>query len=236
MPVLQGPEFYISKRIGRAMIDYAMLCEGDRIAIALSGGVDSLTLLQVMLDRQSFVPVKYDIVAIHIDTGISKKSLTQLDRFCTKLKVPFHSFKLPSIRVKRCVEFSWFTGNRREELLRQVHHLKCNKVALGQHREDIVETILLKMFFAGEVSILPAHEKISPKVSIIRPMVYVEEKLIQSFVKIAQFPKIAVIDPSVDSAKRSHVATMIRAIERNCPEVKTNMFRSLTRVKIDYLL
>ncbi len=234
--ILQGPEFYISKRMGRAIMDHAMLAEGDRIAIALSGGVDSLTLLQVMRDRKSFVPIHYHLVAVHIDTGTSKKTLRALARFCDTLGVPFHSFKPGRSKDDTHAAFSWFYGKRREELLRQAQRLQCNTIALGQHKDDVVETMLLRMFFAGTVSVLPAHERISPQLSVIRPMVYVEKTLIRSFVKTADFPAIALKENSSDAAKRRSIAAMIRTIEKTCPEVKTNISRSLTRVKKDYLL
>ncbi|HNX81098.1 MAG TPA: ATP-binding protein [Candidatus Omnitrophota bacterium] len=234
--IMQGPEFYISKRMGRAIMDYSLLAQGDRIAVALSGGMDSLTLLQVMVHRQSFVPVKYELVAVHIDEGISKRSRVQLKQFCAKLNVPLHIYKSSLASKKVDEEFSWFSGKRRDLLLRQAQRLKCNKVAVGQHKDDVVETILLKMFFAGRISLLPALELASGKPSVIRPMVYVEQKLIQSFLKTAKFPKITTREFPVESAKRAHIAGMIRVIEKSCPEVKTNMFRSLTRVKKDYLL
>ena len=81
MPVFQGPEFYISKRVGRAIMDYKMLSEGDKIAVAVSGGKDSLTLLRVLNDRRAFVPIKYEVLAVHIDSGYPRSCAKPLEKY-----------------------------------------------------------------------------------------------------------------------------------------------------------
>src|SRR4030042_496831 len=127
MGLIQGTEFYISKRVGKAITDYEMLADGDRIAVAVSGGKDSLTLLRVLNDRRKFVPI-------------------------------------------------------RKALFEAANKFGCTKVALGHHKDDIIETILLNMFFQGEISAMsPRQELFKGKIVIIRPLAYVDEDMIRKF-------------------------------------------------------
>src|SRR4030042_3992618 len=97
MGVIQGTEFYISKRIGKAIIDYNMLSDGDKIAVAVSGGKDSLTLLRVLSDRRKFVPIKYEILALHIDLGYPRSYSRTLAGYFKKIGVTYHIEKVSAL-------------------------------------------------------------------------------------------------------------------------------------------
>lgn len=239
MSVLQGPEFYISKCIGKAIADYDMLSNGDKIAVAVSGGKDSLTLLRVLNDRKCFVPIKYELLAVHIDMGYPCHHPKILAEYFKKIGVNYHIEKIDILKGKRRKDIScfWCSWNRRKSLFEVADRFGCKKVALGHHYDDIIETILLNLFFQGEISaISPKQELFAGKIILIRPLAYVEEDLIKRFVKVADFPHQKCVCPNSITSKRTKIEKIIRDLENICPEVKKNIFRSVKRIKSDYLL
>jgi tRNA 2-thiocytidine biosynthesis protein TtcA len=244
MSVFQGPEFYISKRVGRAITDYNMIEEGDKLLVAVSGGKDSLTLLKVLQDRQKFVPVKYDIVACHVDLGYPRSISGIISRYLKKQGVKYHIEKrlLPRQKNARRSQLAkiscfWCSWNRRKALFEVAQRLKCTKVCLGHHLDDIDETILLNLFFQGEISAMnPRQELFKGKITIIRPLCYTEEDLIAKFAKSLKFPFHQCSCPNSVISQRNAMTEIIRSLKKTCPEVKTNIFRSVRRVKADYCL
>jgi tRNA 2-thiocytidine biosynthesis protein TtcA len=239
MSVLQGKEFYISKRIGRAIIDYNMLCDGDKIAVAVSGGKDSLTLLKVLNDRRKFVPIKYELLAVHIDLGYPRSCAGTLEKYFKKIGVKYHIEKLDVLKKTKQKDIScfWCSWNRRKALFEVSCRYGCTKVALGHHKDDIIETILLNLFFQGEISAMsPKQELFGGKIILIRPLAYVEEYLIKRFAKEEKLPHQTCICPNSLTSNRTKIADIIRDLKKVCPDIKTNIFRSVKRIKKDYLL
>ncbi|PIP19160.1 MAG: tRNA 2-thiocytidine(32) synthetase TtcA [Candidatus Omnitrophica bacterium CG08_land_8_20_14_0_20_41_16] len=239
MSVLQGPEFYISKRVGRAIIDYKMLSDGDKIAVAVSGGKDSLTLLWVLNDRKRFVPIKYELLAVHIDLGYPRSCAKALEKYFKKIGVNYHIEKVDILKKTKPKDIScfWCSWNRRKALFETANRFDCTKVALGHHKDDIVETILLNLFFQGEISAMsPKQELFKGKITLIRPLAYVEEHMIKRFAKEEGLPNQTCICSNSLTSKRTKIKTIIRELEKACPDVKTNIFRSVKRIKKDYLL
>jgi tRNA 2-thiocytidine biosynthesis protein TtcA len=237
--VLQKQEFYISKRIGRAIIDYKMLSEGDKIAVAVSGGKDSLTLLRILNDRKSFVPIKYDILALHIDMGYPRSCAGKLERYFKKIGVKYHIERVDLLKKakKKDINCFWCSWNRRKALFETAHRLNYTKIAMGHHKDDIAETILLNMFFQGEISaMVPRQELFRGKIILIRPLAYVEEYMIKRFAKEEALPYETCICPNAVTSNRTRIKRIISELKRVCPEVKTNIFNSLKRIKQDYLL
>ncbi len=239
MSVLQGPEFYISKRVGRAIMDYEMLAEGDKIAVAVSGGKDSLTLLRILNDRRAFVPIKYEVLAVHIDLGFPRSCAKKLEKYFKKIGVDYHIEKVDVLKQtkRKDINCFWCSWNRRKALFKVADRLGCTKVALGHHKDDIIETILLNLFFQGEISAMsPRQELFKGKIILIRPLAYVEEYLIQRFAKEEKLPHETCLCPNAITSNRRKMAKIISEIKRVCPDVKTNIFRSVKRIKEDYLL
>jgi len=220
-------------------MDYQLLSEGDKIAVAVSGGKDSLTLLKVLNDRRSFVPIKYEILAVHIDLGYPRSSAKTLEKYFKKVGVKYHIEKVDALKKTKPEDINcfWCSWNRRKALFEVADRLGYRKVALGHHKDDIVETILMNLFFHGEISaMVPKQELFKGKIIIIRPFAYVEEYLIKRFIKTASFPVWDCICPHSLTSNRRKVANIIRDLKRFCPEIKTNIFRSVKRIKEDYLL
>jgi len=239
MAVLQGTEFYISKRVGRAIADYQMLSEGDKIAVAVSGGKDSLTLLQVLKDRQKFVPIKYELLAVHIDLGYPCMHPKMLGEYFKSQDIKYHIEKVDILKGKTRKDIScfWCSWNRRKALFEVADRFGCNKVALGHHKDDIIETILLNLFFRGEISAMsPKQELFKGKIIIIRPLAYVEEDMILRFAKTAGFPLKMCACPNSITSNRTKITNIIKGLKKTCPDIKTNIFRSVKRIKEDYLL
>ena len=239
MGILKGTEYYISKGMGRAIMDYKMLVPGDKIAVAVSGGKDSLTLLRLLIDRQAFVPIKYRLVAIHIDMGYPKSISAKLEKYFKKLNIEYKIIKTDILKKteKAKINCFWCSWNRRKELFLAAHKLGCTKIALGHHLDDVTETILLNLFFRGEISTMsPKQELFKGKVTLIRPLAYVPERLIKRFAKEVKLGHDTCACPHSVISNRQRMGRIIAGLEKICPDVKKNIFRSLKRIKKDYLL
>ena len=237
--MLEGAGFYISKYVGRATTDYKMLSDGDKIAVAVSGGKDSLALLRVLADRREFVPIKYELLAVHIDMGYPRSCSNKLERYFKKIGVKYHIEKTDVLRKadKKDINCFWCSWNRRKALFEVSDRLKCTKVALGHHKDDIVETILLNLFFQGEISAMsPKQELFKGKITLIRPFAYVEERMIKRFIREEKISHMTCACPYAITSNRTRMGRIIGELEKVCPEVKTNIFRSLKRIKKDYLV
>lgn len=239
MSILQGPGFYISKKVGKAMVDYGMISDGDKICVAVSGGKDSLTMLNVLNERKKFVPVKYDLLAVHVDMGYPCQHPKILSEYFKKIGVDYHITKIDILKGKSRKDIScfWCSWNRRKALFETAAEFGCAKVALGHHHDDIIETILLNLFFQGEISAMsPKQELFKGKITIIRPLAYVEEDLIKKFSKTLDFPHHKCACPNSITSQRTKIENIIKELEKVCPDVKKNIFRSIKRIKKDYLL
>jgi tRNA 2-thiocytidine biosynthesis protein TtcA len=239
MSTLQGTEYYISKGIGRAIMDYKMLADGDKIAVAVSGGKDSLTLLRLLIDRKAFVPIKYDLIALHIDLGYPKSISRKLERYFKKLGVKYQIIKSDILKKtdKSKINCFWCSWNRRKELFIAANKLGCTKIALGHHMDDIVETVLLNLFFRGETSaMVPKQKLFKGKITLIRPLAYVEEHLIKRFAKEVKLGHDTCRCAHSVTSNRTRIGRIIQDLEKISPDIKKNIFRSVKRVKKDYLL
>ncbi|MFA5320400.1 MAG: ATP-binding protein, partial [Candidatus Omnitrophota bacterium] len=154
MAYLSGRAYFLSKKIGKAITDYGMLADGDRVAVAVSGGKDSLSLLRILRERQKFVPIKYEIVAVYVDLGFGGVNPEKLERYLRKSGMELHIEKSDVLRSTdhRKINCFWCSWNRRKALFEAADRLGCSKVAFGHHKDDIIQTILLNLFFHGEVS------------------------------------------------------------------------------------
>ncbi|MFA5038572.1 MAG: ATP-binding protein [Candidatus Omnitrophota bacterium] len=228
----------ISKKVGRAIADYRMIQNGDKILVGVSGGKDSLTLLEALWSRKAFVPIHYDVLAVHVDLGFSGPHLEPFEGFLKKEGFPFYvkrkAMADPREGKQNCFWCSW---NRRRVLFEEARKHGCNKIALGHHKDDIVETVLMNLFFEGEISAMsPNQEMFKGKLSIIRPLAYVEEREIKDYVRLKPFPVIKCLCCHAAHTQRAVIKKMIETLEATAPGVKSNIFRSLQRIKKDYLL
>ena len=231
--------YFLSKKVGKAIMDYKMLEDGDKILVAVSGGKDSLTLLKILEQRRSFVPIKYELIAVHVDMGYKCIHPKMLEKYFKKNK---HAYRFKKLNIlkdtpREKMTCFWCAWNRRKALFDTANKLGCNKVALGHHKDDIVQTFLLNLVFQGEISTMsPRQELFDGKIVLIRPLAYVEEKDCERFAKENSFPIPHCRCPNAGKTQRSQVAKLIKQIEKMSPNFKTNIFRSLKRIKREYLL
>jgi len=229
---------FLSKKVGKACWDYKMLRDGDRILLAVSGGKDSLTLLRVMKERQQFVPVDYKLIACHVDMGFDWVNTDLLRSHFESEGVEYVIAK-PGDKWDRDGKFNcfWCSWNRRKVLFDLMGSMNCSKLALGHHMDDITETMLMNLMFNGEIGTMkPYQEMFKGGFAIIRPLAYVEEKELKRVATRLELPVIKSQCPNGDSSKRRLVKGIISEIERHNRNVKKNIFRSLQRVREEYLL
>lgn len=238
-PKISKTGFFLSKKVGKAITDYGMIQANDRILVAVSGGKDSLCLLNILRYRQSFVPVKYELLAAHVDMGYHCVHPKVLEGYLEKEGYRHYIKKIDILKGKDRSSIScfWCAWNRRKALFETAEKFGCQKIALGHHKDDIIQTILLNIFFNGEISAMtPKQELFGGKITIIRPLAYVEEKEIIRFGRQIDFPHPRCKCPNADISKRNKVAGIIKDLEKICPNTKSNIFNALKRIKKDYLL
>lgn len=238
MSVLQGPEFFISKLVGKAIAHYQMIADKDKIVVAVSGGKDSLTLLRILEARRRFVPIRYELLAVHIDMGYPCQHPKILAAYFKKQGIPFHIEKIDILKGKSRKDIScfWCAWNRRKALFQVAERFGCRKVAFGHHQDDIAETMLLNLFFHGEISTMaPKQELFKGQIAVIRPLAYVPERMIERVASRSDFPHHKCACPNSITSQRTMMTKIIRDVEKVCPEVKKNIFRSMARVKKEYL-
>lgn len=227
------------KKVGKAVSDYKMIEGSDRICVAVSGGKDSLSLLKILDERKRYVPIRYDLLAVHVNTDYSYINVEILEEYFKENNYNYHieKIEIPREESQENISCFWCSWNRRKLIFETAERFRCNKVALGHHFDDIIETILLNLFFQGEISAMsPKQELFGGKITIIRPLCYVEERLLEKFAEESKFPLSPNICPNAANSKRTFIKNIIKDLARIDSKVKKNIFRSIKRIKKDYLL
>ncbi len=232
----------IRRLMGQAIHRYGMIQDGDRILVAVSGGKDSLSLLHLLHERRKRVPIDYELVPVHIDIGFDSKRPELLRQYFEERGFSYHIEETqigqrahsPENRENPCFLCSW---ERRKRTFQLAHQLKCNKVALGHHKDDIIETLLLNIFYSGEIStMLPIQSLFKGKMVLIRPLILMEESKIERFAKELNLPFGPSGCPSSGRTKRREVKELIETLAKKNRRVKGNIFRALSNIKLDYTL
>ena len=230
-------------QVGRAIADYAMIGEGDRVMVCLSGGKDSYTLLDLLLSLQRSAPVRFELVAVNLDQKQPGFPAHVLPDYLTSLGVPFHVIEQDTYRVvKRVVPegrtmCALCSRLRRGALYRYASEHGITKVALGHHRDDIVETMFLNLFFGGRLKAMP------PKLLsedgrhiVIRPLAYVAERDVERYARARDFPIIPCkLCGSQDHLQRVAVKKMLADWEREYPGRTETIFSALGNVSTSHL-
>ncbi|MGE0087135.1 MAG: ATP-binding protein [Desulfococcaceae bacterium] len=232
----------LNRAIGQALHRYQMIADGDRIAVGLSGGKDSLTLMWFLHERLARIPIRYELFAIYIDPGFEKGFSRQLERYCGemgyRLRTEITDYGILSHsshnRENPCFLCSRL---RRKRLFEIADELGCRKLALGHNQDDIIETLFLNMCYAGEIStMLPVQPFFKGKFTVIRPLAFADEDLIRRFAAARDFPEFANPCPSAGISKRNEIKELLQQLYRTNRKVRGNIFRSLSHVRPDYLL
>ena len=217
-----------------------MIEDGDHVLVGLSGGKDSMILLQALVERRNAVPFNFRITAAHIEAiGIGYHiDKGKISAFCADLDVPLvlrtikpDLNKDPSKAA--CFICSW---NRRKELFSLSRELECNKLALGHHRNDAVETLLLNMIYHGSISSLPySLEMFEGRVQLIRPLMDLDERLLTEHAEMNNLVKVEKSCPHEDHTRRENIAQLIKEVEKLHGKGPYNMFKSMGKIFEEYL-
>jgi tRNA 2-thiocytidine biosynthesis protein TtcA len=232
----------IRSLMGKAIHRYGLIQEEDRILVGVSGGKDSLTLLHLLHERSKRVPIHYELMPVYIDPGFDSDRAEVLKNFFEVKVLPYHieftdigkKANSSENRENPCFLCSW---ERRKRLFHLAHRFKCNKIALGHHKDDIIETLLLNIFYSAEIStMVPSQVLFKGKITLIRPLALLEEKKIERFAREIGLPFAPSGCPSSGKTKRKVVKDLIGALSTKDRRVKGNIFRALSNIKLDYTL
>jgi len=228
---------------GKAIEDFRMIEPGDRVMVCLSGGKDSYTLLDILLSLQRSAPVDFELIAVNLDQKQPGFPDHVLPDYLRALGVPFHIIEQDTYSVvKRVIpEGKTMCGLcsrlRRGALYRYAGENGVTKIALGHHRDDIVETLFLNMFFGGKLKAMPPklHSEDGRHI-VIRPLAYVPETEIERYARAREFPLIpCTLCGSQDNMQRVAIKNMLREWERQFPGRTESIFSSLRNVAPSHL-
>lgn len=223
--------------IRRADDTFSLIQPGDRIAVGLSGGKDSLTLLYALSLYRKFSHKDYELGAITLHPGLDGFDPAPLHRFCEALEIPYHVMDthLLEIVLEKGVEgrspCSLCARLRRGALNNAAREFGYNKVALGHHRDDVMQTFLLSLFYEGRLNIFSPKTYLSRSgLTVIRPMVYLPEKHIKGVVKRYQLPVVPSVCPYDGATARQDMADLIRDLNHRIPNAADMIFAALSNI------
>lgn len=217
--------------------DFNMIQDGDKIAVGLSGGKDSLLLLYALKRYQQFSPQKFELSAITIDMGLKGFDTTPLVDLCNSLGVPY---KIINTQIGEIVfnvrkeehPCSLCARMRRGALTNGAIETGCNKIALGHHSNDAVETLLMSMFFEGRISTFSPVTYFEDKsISVIRPFVYLQERDIVGAVRRLGLPVVKNPCPVDGHTNRQLIKDYLYKLQKDIPDIKNNLLGSIMNTK-----
>ena len=251
--VLEMPVDKLHQRIlratGKAIGDFKMIEEGDRILVAISGGKDSWVMLRMLRELQKKAPVSFELIALNIDQGYQGFRQDLIEDYVEDHNFQFimEDFDIASILGEKISKgdspCSLCSRLRRGSLYGLAEKHGCNKIALGHHLDDLIETLLLNTFFVGRLaSMAPKLQSDDGKNTVIRPLCYVSEAEIREYAQKSDFPIVCCNCPlmcgkseEIDS-KRLMVKNMIDILELKIPDIRQSLLKSLSNVRPSHLL
>jgi len=232
----------VNRLVGKAMHDYEMLADGDRVLLAVSGGIDSLVMSWLLNHWLRKAPISYTLLAANLDMGFGEDEPRLMEEQFQILGIPY-LIERTDYGVRAMQEENGKSGcfhcakKRRNRLFDLAREKGCNKVALGHHKEDIIETLFLNMFYSGNLStMVPKQDLFDGNLSLIRPMAYLEKKQIRALGKSIGVTPVPNPCPLSEDSKRGTVRSMLNDLYQQDDRLKANIFAALGNIKQDYLL
>ena len=225
--------------VRRAVDDYEMIHEGDKIAVGVSAGKDSLTLLCAMAELRRFYPKRFELCAITVDMGFEGADFSQIRRLCESLDVPYHVIPTQISTIifdvrKEKNPCSLCAKMRRGALYRGAKELGCTTVALGHHFDDVVETFMLNLFYEGRIGCFqPVTYLSNTDIHMIRPMIYMPEKDVRYFASRAALPVMKSPCPADGNTEREEMKQLRHSLERQNKGLRYRIFGAIQRGEID---
>ena len=237
-------ERILLREVGRAIGEHHLIEDGDRILVAMSGGKDSYGLMVLLRALQKRAPVRFDLLAVHLDQGHPGYDGAPLLRWLEQEQIPHHvlhedTYSIVTDKVPEGKTYcSLCSRLRRGILYRAATELGCNKIALGHHREDALETLLLNLFFGGKLASMPARlTSDDGKHIVIRPLIYCAESHLAAFAEQHRFPILPCnLCGSQSEAQRKQMKALIAEMETKHPTLRQTMLAALGNVNPSHLL
>lgn len=233
----------LTRGLARAITDFEMIADGDRVMVCVSGGKDSYTLLHLLRDLSRRAPVRFELIVVNVDQGHPGYPADRLRGYMRDEGYVFHmieedTYSIVTEKIPAGKTYcSLCSRLRRGILYRVARELGCTKIALGHHRDDILQTLLLNMFFAGQLAAMPPKLVSEEGHIVIRPLAYCAEDDIAAYAKERRFPILPCdLCGSQDNLQRKIVGGMLDELERHHPGIKSVMFASLQNVRPSHLL
>ncbi len=222
----------------KAIDDYNMIEEGDRIAIGISGGKDSLTLLYALSHLRRFYPKHFDIVAVTVDLGWGNLDLSRISELCRELDVEYHIEKTDIYNVifneRKESNPCSLCAKMRKGALNDAMKLKgCNKIAYAHHKDDVIDTMMLSLIYEGRFhTFAPVTYLDRTDLYVIRPLIYLSEAEVVGFVNKYDVPVVKSPCPADKHTKREYVKNIIQEINLETPGVRNRMFTAIKESNI----
>lgn len=219
--------------VRRAIDDYHMIEPGDKIAVGISGGKDSLTLLMALSALRRFYPIPFELYAITVDLGFDNLKLDEITEFCRQQNVEYKILKTDIAKIifeerKETNPCSLCAKMRKGALNEAIKAAGCNKVAYAHHKDDVVETMLMSLIFEGRFhTFAPVTYLDRMEVTVIRPLMYMNEADVIGFVNKNQIPVVKSPCPADGHTKREYIKNLLRQINLENPGVKERMFSAI---------
>lgn len=217
----------------RACTDLSLITDGDKIAVGVSGGKDSLALLAALTAYRRFSPERFDLVAVTVDMGLGA-DYTPVQEYCAALNVPYLREKTDigdiifNVRKEKS-PCSLCSKMRRGALASVMKREGCNKLALGHHADDLIETFLLSLFYEGRLSTFSPKAYMSRSgVTVIRPLVYVDEADVSALTRDAELPVVHNPCPADKQTRRQYVKDLIASVRKDIPIARERMIAAIT--------
>ncbi len=234
--------YHLKKWLEKAVMDYRMIDKGDRVLVGVSGGADSLALLDLLNTPMVFVP-EFSLVAVYVDPGFELDS-AGYDRLESYLKTEGYDYVLEKTNIGPLSHSDYNKKNpcflcsrlRRKRLFEIAEEKGCNRVALAHHQDDLIETLLINMFYGREIStMMPDQPIFGGSMHIIRPLAYLQEELIKKYSREREFPIIESSCPTGPVSRRRYIKDLLNQLERDNKDIRANLFKAMSHVKMDYL-
>lgn len=238
----------LTKRFHKACAEYGLIADGDHILVGLSGGKDSLLLTELLGRRAQIYVPRFKVTALHVRVKERDyhSDLSYLQSFCDEAHVPLLVRDVsippaPPLREGRnvreienpCFLCSWF---RRKELFNVAQEIGCNKIAFGHHRDDIVQTLLMNLFFQGAFATMPPVLQMDKMpIQLIRPLCLIDEADIVTYAAMRGYRKQTKLCPFEHVSSREKVKTLLEQIKALNPEAVDSIYGAMTNIKTEYL-
>ena len=225
----------ILSHMRKAIEEYKMIEEGDKIAVCLSGGKDSISMLHALKALQRFYPKKFELIAISIHPGFDFFDTEFLQKICDDLEIPLFIEKSNAkeivFDIRKEKNPCSLCANLRRGIINSIAiRENCNKIALGHNQDDVLETFLLNLFYTGSIhTFSPISYMDRSQITLIRPLVYTPEKEIRSFIRRNDFEVMSKVCPMDGTSKREDMKQLIFTLTKNIPMLRANLFGAIQR-------